>query len=137
MPDLIATKTSDYILPDIMLQSDGSFLLFVQECILPICSQKTQGAFTSDNRHEQHLVSKFKKQLQINNRNEFKFQAVSILINDDLYPHTDSLNPSDHDRDYTIVLTTILKTSDITEPTRRSIKHIYPETIPICVVLYN
>ena len=79
----------------------------------------------------------FKKQLKIKSEIDFNFQAVSILINDDLYPHTDSLNPSNFERDYTIVLTSIIKTTYISEPMRSRIEDIYPDIFPICVVIYN
>ena len=65
--------------------------------------------------------------------------AISILINNDLQPHCDSLNPSGvhQHRDYTIVSTVIIQVKDLDPKCQDFLKPQFEKEVPICIVIYN
>ena len=65
--------------------------------------------------------------------------AISILINDNLLPHCDRLNPSKifKHRDQTIVTTMKVKTTDLHEDISTKLPKRFKEEVPICIVIYN
>ena len=63
--------------------------------------------FKIQSEHEREYVSKFGQQLHISEAiglDRFCVPAISILINRDLNPHYDTMNPTDPDHDYTFSL---------------------------------
>ena len=97
--------------------------------------------FDSDNSFYKDYLKLFAKQLNIekeNDLNNFLIPATSVLINDQLSPHTDSSNPIDISEDNTIVLTCIIALSEIKDEILRSNLMIqFPNGIPFCVVMYK
>ena len=65
--------------------------------------------------------------------------ALSTLINDDLKPHCDTLNPSKENskRDYTVVTTVLMKLNDIKYEFRKLLPSKFIDEVPICLVIYN
>ena len=137
-PSLILTKTKKYELSSNLLMAIGKFLVHVAEKLLPKFNSNVQDAFSPTNQYEIALIKRFQRQLIIDPQTTFTFPAISILINDNLNPHCDSLNPIDVKNDYTIVTTTKVYVMDIKSCIRdnKNIKK-YGSKIPICVVIYN
>ena len=125
------------------IQSIGKLLMFLShDQFTSILPTEFQSVFSINrNKHSMEYLHKFAEQLLIPSSeftNKFMFPACSFLVNNDVYPHCDSLNPTSLDQDYTFVLTTMIETSSIqNEVTRKIFEHEYPTSIPLCLVLYN
>ena len=125
------------------VKSIGKLLMFLsQDKFRSILPRDLQSVFfVNNNKHSLEYLYKFAEQLLIPSSeytNRFMFPSCSFLINNDLYPHCDSLNPSSLDQDYSYALTTMVETSSIqNENTRKVLEVNYPTRIPLCLVLYN
>ena len=67
----------------------------------------------------------------------FVFPAVSIVVNKDLNPHCDTLNPTNFNDDTTMSFSTQVPTKDCPSELYHSLKELYPNSIPICIVIYK
>ena len=120
------------------LSSIGRLLMFIQKKLLP----KTPFplAFTRKSKYEEKYIRMFANQLQITNEDDihnFGFHAISILINNDLNPHCDSMNPSAPEDDYTLSLSVQVPTSDLPEDIQERAIRKYGSSIPLCIVVYK
>ena len=100
--DLISTSKNSFSLSRDALQSIAKLLMFIIDTILP--STPFPYIFKIQNQYEKDYVKKFGQQLHITKEmglDRFCIPAVSILINKDLNPHYDSMNPVDTHDDFT------------------------------------
>ena len=92
--NLISTKTQKIDLSKTALSSIGKLLMYIIDFCLPATpmSQSFQGTSIFEDKY----IKLFGKQLGITEDmglDRFVFPAVSILVNKDLNPHCDSMNP--------------------------------------------
>ena len=125
-------------LSDQALSSIGKLLVYVQEQILP--HTPFPKAFSRKSDYEEKYIRMFANQLKITNEDDIKkfgFHAITILINNDLNPHCDSMNPSSEDEDYTLSLSVQVPISDIPRDVQGEAMRKYGTSVPLCIVLYK
>ena len=116
------------------LKSIGKLIMYIIDNILP--TTPYPDIFKIQCKHEKECVRKFGQQLYISDAiglDRFCVPALSILINRELNPHYDSMNPTDPDHDNTFSLNLQIPKSFI--PPNQHI--LYPDGIPLCIVLYK
>ena len=136
--NLISTSTNKIHIPDNSLECLGKFLLFVIEKVIPTTAYKD--LFKTSNPYEKEYLQMFANQLKIGSKDKldlFSIPAVSILINKDLNPHCDSMNPVDRDLDYTMAMSIVINAEELPEPLRKLIPVNFKSQIPLCVVMYR
>ena len=69
--------------------------------------------------------------------NKFCFPGISILINNDLKPHYDSMNPSNPNNDWTMSLSCTVSNNKLPKLYIKRAKDEFGESIPFCIVLYR
>ncbi len=116
----------------------GEFLLFAQMTVL---KQTPFGnVYDTNNAEELEYLQTFGKQLCLEERKgleSFRIAAVSVLINKDLDPHMDLMNPSNLAFDYTMALSYVVPMTEVPVEYRDTLKEKYPSGVPLCVVLYR
>ena len=139
--DLVSSSAFNRNCSDSMLSLLGQLLLYIKRNIFPEIHPELDKAFSISNSFEMEYVQRFAKQLKITNiqdLNVFPFQSISIIINDDIKPHCDDLNPNDPTRDYTFVITSTIDPISIDDTeTRLFFREQFQESIPLTIVLYN
>ena len=128
----------DYISTDDLsvntLKLIGKLIMYIIDNIFPTTTYPD--VFSIQNEYEREYIREFGKQLHINESlglDRFFVPAVSILINRDLNPHFDSMNPTDPDHDYTFSLNLNIPSQNLPYQHQKSYKH----GIPLCIVLYK
>ena len=116
----------------------GKFLMLLIKEVIPFTAFPKM--FEPIHPIEKEYHELFARQLNLfeeDDLNLFNIPAVSLLINDELKPHCDSLNPIDPEGDATFSITVQVPLSDIPE----SITHIFGNrfrtSIPFCIVMYR
>ena len=139
-PDLISKQTKAYTLDDNMITTIGKLLMYIGGDVLSSLHDNVKRAFEVEDKYEQEYLDKFSQCLNIDKQCYnycLKFPAVSLLLNKNLNPHCDKLNPKSHERDYAIVITVKIDLQDIDEQHRGYLSQMYSKSVPLCIVLYN
>ena len=135
---IISTTTSQMNLSEQALSSIGRLLVYIQKKLLPTTPFPL--SFSRKSKYEEKYIRMFANQLQITNDTDiqnFGFHAISILINKDLSPHCDSMNPSAPEDDYTLSLSVQVPTSDLPEDIQERAISKYGLSVPLCIVVYK
>ena len=85
-------------------------------------------------------MKKFGLQLHITREmglDRFCIPAMSILINQDLNPHYDSMNPVDNHDDFTFSMNLQIPLTYLPPTILSTVKKNFPLGVPLCVVLYK
>ena len=135
--NLISTSTRKMKLSHVALLSIGKLLMFVIDYCLP--STTLKDVFETTDKYELQYIREFGEQLGLstNELARFVFPAISILVNQYLNCHCDSMNPTDPLQDYTMAISSQVKSDSCPLPLRLSVQKTYPITVPICVVMYR
>ena len=136
--DLISTSKNSFSLSRDALLSIAKLLMFIIDTILP--STPFPNIFKTQNQYELEYVKMFGQQLHITKEmglDRFCVPAVSILVDKELYPHYDSLNPIDRDNDFTFSMNLEIPLNYIPTNIVSMVKNDYPTGVPLCLVLYK
>ena len=135
--NLIETSTKTISLDSNALKGIGRLLMYVIDECLP--HTPYANVFKSTNKYEREYLQLFGKQLLLegNELSRFCFPAISILVNKDLNPHCDSMNPMQLDVDYTFSLSVQVPITKVPIILQKQIQHLYPYTVPMCLVIYK
>ena len=136
--NLISTTTRDIDLSTCALKSIGNLIMFIINHILP--TTKYPNIFKIRNKYEREYLNMFAKQLCITNKTyleKFGVPAVSILVNQDLNPHYDSMNPVNISDDSTFSLNLLVPIKSLPLCNQQLLKEKFPSGVPLCVVLYK
>ena len=137
--NLIETQTKNVCINNRSLLSIGRLLIFIKRYVFPLTTLSS--TLASKSSIEAKYVDKFARQLGITARDDlqdFPFQAVSVLINRDLNPHCDSMNPTKEENDYTMALSFMVPTTVIADGLLRdTVEKEFPYYIPMCIVIYK
>lgn len=115
----------------------GLFLMYVNDHILP--ETPFPHAYHTEDGDELRYLRMFGEQLGLNEAGgleRFRFPAVSILINDILYPHMDLMNPWGSD-DYTMAFSLVIPLIEIPSKFSQYLSQEYPNGVPLCIVIYR
>ena len=96
--------------------------------------------FDLQHKCEREYLELFANQLEIHDKNDVKdflIPAISILINDVLNPHCDSMNPSQQEYDNAMAIIVNISIDKIPERHREFLHNKYPNSVPVCIVLYR
>ena len=116
----------------------GQFLLFLIKEVIPTTSMPS--IFEPFHDIEREYLKLFANQLNITDeedRNKFNIPAVSLLINDVLHPHCDSLNPSKEGQDYTFSITVKVPIDSLPPSVSDILQQKYQTSVPFCIVIYR
>ena len=138
--DLIDTSTKKMNMNSTTLKAIAKLLLEVSRDYLPYLGKKD--LFKCACKHEKMVVSKFAKQLLLTNEKDiedFCIPAISLLINKDLNPHCDDMNPTEWNEDVTFSISVQLALSELSLPKKLStiLTNLYGDRIPFCLVVYK
>lgn len=134
---LIATTTKTMSLCSNALKQIGNLVVFLSKSILP--KSPRPDCFRVTDPNERLYVNQFCKQLHISHEdmNYVGFHALSVLVNRDLNPHYDSMNPNDPDQDFTLSVSVQIPTYSLPELIKKQALDMYGTSIPLCIVLYK
>ena len=116
----------------------GEFLMFMIKDVIPTTTFPDLFKPIHDIEKEYHQL--FARQLNIfeeDELNKFNIPAVSLLINDQLRPHCDSLNPVNKEYDATLSITVHVPMSEVPKSITHHFSNRFTTTIPFCIVLYR
>lgn len=120
------------------LKTIGDLLMLIIDHGIPT-TEYTQSFSTSD-KYELEYIRKFGQQLCIQEDEgleRFCIPAISILVNNDLRPHCDSLNPTQKKLDYTLSISVQVPLDILPVYLQNIFKDQYNKTIPFCIVAYR
>ena len=112
--------------------------MFIIDKILPTTT--CRNVFDVKNKYEKEYIKLFGQQLHITKEmglERFCIPAVSILVNKDLNPHYDSLNPMDKDNDFTFSMNLEIPLIYLPPNMLPIVKKEFPTGVPLCLVLYK
>ena len=116
----------------------------IGELLLKVCSTyiPTSGyeeKFKSLSQYDLVWVRKFGEQLELTGEelDNFYIEGVSFLVNKNVNPHCDTMNPSDIEKDYTFSITINIPCKELPDSITSSISAIYKDTVPFCLVVYK
>ena len=135
--NLISTRTKTKSISEEGLKSIGKLLMYVIDHCIP--KTTFPDIFNHMNKQERKYIEEFGKQLLITKEmgiDRFNIPALSIVVNRDLKPHYDSMNPVDMIDDYTFSLNIEIPTENIPVEMKEIVKRQYPFSVPLCIVLY-
>ena len=135
---LISTSTNQTHIPSTACAKLGKFLLFLIRNVIPHTS--IPDIFKPQHDIEKEYLQLFAKQLKIDGNEDlkaFNIPAVSLLINNRLSPHYDTLNPTNEEYDYTFSITVPIPMSNISENIREHLMCDFETVVPFCIVLYR
>ena len=136
--NLISTNTQKIDLSKTALSSIGKLLMYIIDFCLPATPMSK--SFQGTSIFEDKYTKLFGEQLGITEAmglNRFVFPAVSILVNQDLNPHCDSMNPREMEDDYTFSLSAQVPTNECPRDLYSLLKVSHPVSIPMCIVIYK
>lgn len=116
----------------------GELLLYVTTQVLP--KTTFNNIFHTNNKYELHYIREFGKQLCINNDldlDRFFVPSISLLINQELNPHCDSMNPVEKYNDHTVALSCQIPMSKVPIEFSKQFKEEFKYEIPFCLVMYK
>ena len=137
-PSLISMWSKTVQINNQARTSLGKFLLFLIKEVIPATNMPH--IFKPFHDIEQEYLRLFANQLNITNEDDiklFNIPAVSLLVNDILHPHCDSLNPSKKGQDYTFSITVQVPTDTLPSSVTSILQPKYQKTIPLCIVVYR
>ena len=110
--------------------------------IIDFCIPETPypDIFKCSSRYKKDYISLFGKQLLISKEmglERFNIPAISIVVNRDLNPHYDSMNPFDKCDDMSCSVNIEIPTNKLPPNIQERVKNQYPRSIPLCVVMYK
>ena len=90
---------------------------------------------------EKEYLYQFADQLLITDKGQkerFCIPAISFLINGDLNPHCDVMNPTSYEDDYTVCLNVQISKDNLPSSVLQKVNHeLYEFAIPFCLVMYK
>ena len=116
----------------------GSFLMFLVKEVIP----RTGFSQMFNHKHdcEKEYLQLFARQLNINNNDDinlFNIPAVSLLINHNLNPHYDTLNPTSNEVDKTLSITVKVPLTALPPKLKNILEEKHSIFVPFCIVLYR
>ena len=136
--NLIQPSTNDRTITTDTLKNIGQLLMYVIDVCLPRTPFGKE--FKVVTSYEKEYLDLFADQLLITDPQEkerFCIPAISFLINGDLNPHCDAMNPTTYEDDYTICLNVQISKDKLPSSILQDVKELYPYTIPFCLVMYK
>ena len=136
--NLISTSTQSMSLSNSALKSIGKLLMYIIDFCIP--ETPYPDIFKCSSRYEKNYISLFGKQLLITKEmglERFNIPAISIVVNRDLNPHYDSMNPFDKSDDMSCSVNIEIPTNKLPSNIQETVKKQYPKSIPLCVVMYK
>ena len=115
---LIASQSKKVNIPDSCLKLIGEFSIYVNDSVMPMTP--FADVYESQNEEELKYLRMFAEQLKLDKehgRDRFWFAAVTILINNHLTPHVDSMNPRE-DNDYTMAFSLVIPLNEVPSDVR-------------------
>ena len=118
----------------------GNFILYIIKEVIPYTGYGS--LFQTTNKYELEWIRKFAEQLLVTDGEDkkiFTIPAATFLINKDLNPHCDSMNPKRRDLDNTLGVHASIPISKIPECCKQQVRQHYPGKlyIPLCAVFHN
>ena len=115
----------------------GKLLMLVIDECLP--ASNFGNAFKIDSKYHHQYLRMFASQLQLDNKSRSRFciPAISLLVNGDLKPHCDTMNPVRYENDYMLSLSVQISIDNLPTTICEKMRNIYPIAIPMCLVIYN
>ena len=140
--DIVSRDKKEFYCSDELLSNIGNFLLMIIKTIFPRLSQDFKQSFTTEDKVELKHIYRLATQLGVDDKHNldlFRIPAISIVINNNIKPHCDSMNPTDPTRDFAFVLSALVPIKEIKNEKYRSYfcNEVSSEHIPICIILYN
>ncbi len=135
---LISSTSNVQSLCQDSLKVIGKLLLYVTTQVLP--KTTFNNIFYTNNRYELHYIREFGKQLRIDNDfdlDRFFVPSISLLINQELNPHCDSMNPVEKNNDHTVALSCQIPVSNVPIEFSKQFKQEFKYEIPFCLVMYK
>ena len=119
------------------MKAIGKLLMYVNDHVLP--ATPFPDVYNCTDEDELEYLKQFGKQLFLDESElkRFKFPAASLLVNDDLNPHEDLMNPHNIEMDYTLALSLVVPISEVLSDYQQILKTRYPAGVPLCLVLYR
>ena len=111
--NLISHRTQTTNLSDSAMKAIGKLLMYVNDHVLP--ATPFPDVYNCTDEDELEYLKQFGKQLFLDESElkRFKFPAASLLVNDDLNPHEDLMNPHNIEMDYTLALSLVVPISEV------------------------
>ena len=137
-PTLISTNTKTMSIPEESKKELGKLLVYIIDNVLP--STTLPEVFNSDNKVHNIMSTKFGKQLLLTKETgleRFTFEAISIVLNKDLKPHCDKMNPSTENNDYTMSISMQLPIDNIPDSSKQHVLQYYKHTVPVGLIIYR
>lgn len=134
---LISPSTSNINIPQSALKNIGCLVVFLSKYIV---SNTPKGdCFKIKHPIEREYVEMFCRQLGVtgNDTDFVGVHAISILVNRDLNPHYDSMNPTHKEDDFTFSVSVQIETNTLSEEVQHLALREYGATIPLCIVMYK
>ena len=136
--NLISTSTQIMSLTKSSLKSIGKLLMYIIDCCIP--ESPYPDIFKCTSSYENDYIIDFGKQLLITKEmglERFNIPAISIVVNRDLNPHYDSMNPFDNSDDMSCSVNIEIPTNKLPPNIQERVKKQYPSNVPLCVVMYK
>ena len=136
--NLIQTSTTTHELSHDLLKSIGSLLVYILNYNIP--SKVIHSIFKPSSSYEIKYLRQFAKQLIITDDNDisqFIFPALSLLINNDVDPHYDIMNPVESKLDWTMSLSCQVPVKILPKQHYGRAKAEFGNNVPLCLVIYR
>ena len=137
--NLIQSCTKDRCLSNDTLKNIGNLLMYIIDECLPRTPFEKE--FKKVTQFEKEYLDLFADQLLIHNKAQkerFCIPAISFLINGELNPHCDVMNPTTSQDDYTICLYVQIPKDKLPSSVLHQVDdRMYPFSIPFCLVVYK
>ena len=136
--NLISTSTVVMNLSIATLKSIGKLLMLIVDQCIPLTP--LHHIFKTTDKYELEYIRLFGQQLCISDENgldRFCIPGISILINNDLNPHCDTMNPTTSEYDHTLCYSVQIPVGMLPTTLQTSLQYEYKSHIPMCIVLYR
>ena len=136
--NLIQTCTNDRNLNNEVLKNIGILLMYVIDHCIPRTPFDKE--FKEVSSYEKEYLDLFADQLfitDIEEKKRFCIPAISFLINGDLHPHCDTMNPTSSKDDYTVCLSIQIEKDKLPSSIPQEVIKLYPYSVPFCLVIYK
>jgi hypothetical protein len=136
--DLISSMSKKQSLSQDSLKLIGELLLYITTKVL----HKTtfNDIFYTTNENELYYIREFGRQLLIKKDSDldrFFVPSISLLINQDLNPHCDSMNPVEKCNDHTVAVSCMIPLSNVPIEFSQVLEKEFKYGIPFCLVMYK
>ena len=136
--NLIQPTTKQHTISSNLLNCIGKLILFILNRNVP-CST-IHSIFKRSSKYQKKYLESFARQLHITSEEDiekFVFPGLSILINNNLNPHYDAMNPSEPELDWTMSLSCMLPVTKLPLHHIERARKEFGNKIPFCIVLYR